>query len=132
MYIYIHTYKYIYKYIYIYIESERERERERERENLSRRDGEERHGRDSLAIRRIAPPPALSASSTQSVNALESLGLAILTPTSIKFDRFLKLILLEHKPLLACFSFVTRQKWLISKKINSRKRLNSIDVGAEI
>jgi hypothetical protein len=57
---------------------------------------------------------------------------AVLTPTSIKCNRVLKLILLEHKPLLACFSFVTRQKWLISVKINLRKRLNLIDVGAEV
>ena len=54
-----------------------------------------------------------------------------LTPTSIKFNRFLKLILLEYKPLLACFGFVTGQKWLVSGKINLRKRLNFIDVGAE-
>ena len=45
-------------------------------------------------------------------------------PTSIKFNRFLKLILLEHKPLLACFGFVTRQKWLVSRKVNLTKRLN--------
>ena len=54
-----------------------------------------------------------------------------LTPTSIKFDRFLKLILVERQPLLACFGFVTRQKWLVSTKINLRKRLNLIDVGVE-
>ena len=53
-----------------------------------------------------------------------------LTPTSIKFNRFLKLILLEHKPLLACFGFVTSQKRLVSREINLRKRLNLIDVGA--
>jgi hypothetical protein len=56
---------------------------------------------------------------------------ASLTPTSIKFNRFLKLILLEHKPLLACFGFMASQKWLVSGKINLRKRLNLIDVGAE-
>ena len=54
-----------------------------------------------------------------------------LTPTSIKFNRFLKSILLEHKPLLACFGFVTSPKWLVSGKINLRKRLNLIDVAAE-
>ena len=54
-----------------------------------------------------------------------------LTPESIKFNRFLKLILLEHKPLLACFGFVTRQKWLVSVKINLRKRLNIIDSGVK-
>jgi len=43
----------------------------------------------------------------------------------------LKLILLENKPLLACFGFVTSQKWLVSIKMNLRKRLNLIDVGAE-
>ena len=42
----------------------------------------------------------------------------LLTPESIKFNRFLKLILLEHKPLLACFGFLRRQKWLVSRKIN--------------
>jgi len=41
------------------------------------------------------------------------------------------MIFLENKPLLACFGFVTSQKWLVSKKINLRKRLNLIDVGAE-
>ena len=54
-----------------------------------------------------------------------------LTPTWIRFNRFLKLILLEHKPLLACFGLVTIQKWLVSEKINLRKRLNLINVGAE-
>ena len=54
-----------------------------------------------------------------------------LTPTSIKFNSFLKFILLEHKPLSACFGFVTSQKWLVSGEINLRKRLNLIDVGAE-
>ena len=57
--------------------------------------------------------------------------LPYLTPTSIKFNRFRKLILLEHKPLLACFGFMTSQKWLVLGKINLRKRLNLIDVGAE-
>ena len=51
----------------------------------------------------------------------------ILTPASIKLNRFLKLILLEHKPLSACFGFVTRQKWLVSKQIHLRKRLKLID-----
>ena len=41
-----------------------------------------------------------------------------LTPTSIKVSRFLKSILLEHTPLLACFGFMTCQKWLVSGKIN--------------
>ena len=54
-----------------------------------------------------------------------------LTPASIKFNSFLKSILLENKPLLACFGFVTRQKWLVSTKINFRKRLNLIDVGVK-
>ena len=54
-----------------------------------------------------------------------------LTPESIQFNRFLKLIVLEHKPLLACFGFVTRQKWLVSVKLNSRKRLNLIDSGVK-
>ena len=54
------------------------------------------------------------------------------TPTSIKFNRFLKFILLEHKPLLACFGFVTSQKGLVSVKINLRKRLILIDIGAEV
>jgi hypothetical protein len=56
----------------------------------------------------------------------------VLTPTSIKFNRFLKFILLELKPLLACFGFVTSQKWLVSVKINLRKRLNLIDIGADV
>ena len=51
---------------------------------------------------------------------------------SIKFNRFLKLILLEHKPLLACFGFLTRQKWLVSREINLRKRLDLIDSGVKI
>ena len=59
-------------------------------------------------------------------------GHVTLTPESIKFNRFLKLTILEHKPLLACFGFVTSQKWLVSREINLRKRLNLIDVGAEI
>ena len=56
----------------------------------------------------------------------------ILTPESIKSNRFRKLILLEHKPLLACIGFVTRQKWLVSTNLNLRKRLNLIDSGVEI
>ena len=60
------------------------------------------------------------------------LPLEVLTPESIKFNRFLKLIPLEHKPLLACFGFVTRQKWLVSRKINLRKRLNLIDSGVKV
>ena len=54
-----------------------------------------------------------------------------LTPKSTKFYRFLQLILLEHKPLLACFGFMTSQKWLVSRIINLRERWNLIDVGAE-
>jgi len=54
-----------------------------------------------------------------------------LTPESIKLNRFLKLILLEHKPCLACFGFVTRQKWLASRNINLRKRFNLIDSGVK-
>jgi len=54
-----------------------------------------------------------------------------LTPTSIKLNRFLKMILLENKQLLECFGFVTSQKWLVSREINLRKPLNLIDVGAE-
>ena len=42
------------------------------------------------------------------------------------------MILLEHNPLLACFGFVKSQKWLVSRKINLRKRLNLIDVGADM
>ena len=56
----------------------------------------------------------------------------LLTPTSIKFNRFVKLILVDHMPLLACFGFMTSQKWLVSVKINLRKRLNLIDVGVKI
>ena len=52
-----------------------------------------------------------------------------LTPISIKNNRFLKLILLEQTPLLTCFGFETRQKWLLSRRINLRKRLFLIDVG---
>ena len=54
-----------------------------------------------------------------------------LTPTLIKFNRFLKLILIERKPLLACFGFLKRQKWLVATKIDLRKRLNLIDVGVK-
>jgi hypothetical protein len=39
----------------------------------------------------------------------------LLTPISIKNNRFLKLILLEQTPLLTCFGFVTRQKWLFKE-----------------
>ena len=53
------------------------------------------------------------------------------TPQSIKSNRFLKLILLEHKPLLTCFGFVRRQKWLVSTEFNFRKRLHLIDCGVE-
>jgi hypothetical protein len=53
-------------------------------------------------------------------------------PESIKFNSSLKLTLLEHKPLLACFGFVTRQKYLVSRKNDLRKRLNLIDSGVKI
>ena len=54
----------------------------------------------------------------------------ILTPTSILNCPFLKLILLEQTPLLTCF--LTRQKWLVSRRINLRKASSLIDVGVEI
>ena len=54
-----------------------------------------------------------------------------LTPISIKNNPFLKLIILEQTPLLTCFGFVTRQKWLVSRRINLRKALLSIDVGVK-
>jgi hypothetical protein len=47
----------------------------------------------------------------------------ILTPIWIKNKPFLKVILLEQTPLLTCFGFVTRQKWLVSRRINLRKAL---------
>ena len=56
----------------------------------------------------------------------------ILTPTSIKSNRLLKLILLENKPLLACFGFVTRQKWLVSTKIDFKKASFLIDIGVKL
>ena len=34
-------------------------------------------------------------------------------------------------PLLTCFGFVTRQKWLIFRRINLRKALVLIDVGVD-
>jgi hypothetical protein len=58
--------------------------------------------------------------------------MTILTLESIQFNHFLKLILLEHKLLLACFGFVARQTWIVSRKINVRKRLNLIDSGVKI
>ena len=54
----------------------------------------------------------------------------LLTP--IEFSRFLELIFLEHEPLLACFSFVICQKWLVSRNINLKKRLNFIDSGVQL
>ena len=48
---------------------------------------------------------------------------ASLTPTSIGNNYFLKSILLERTPLLTRFGFVTRQKWLVSRRINLRKVL---------
>jgi hypothetical protein len=56
----------------------------------------------------------------------------ILTPILIKNHPCLKLILLEQAPLLTCFGFVTRQKWLVSRRINLRKTLILIDVGVKI
>ena len=56
----------------------------------------------------------------------------ISTPVSIKNNPFLKLILLEQTPLLTCFGFVASQKWLVSRRINLRKALFSIDVGVKI
>jgi hypothetical protein len=54
---------------------------------------------------------------------------AILTPISIRNDRFLKLILLEQTPLLTFFGFVARPKGLVPRRIGLRKRLFLIDVG---
>ena len=54
-----------------------------------------------------------------------------LTTTSIQKYCFLKLIILEHKPLLAYFGFATRQKWLDSRRMHSRKQPFYIDVGGE-
>ena len=56
----------------------------------------------------------------------------LVTPISIENNHFLKLILLEQSPLLTCFGFVTRQKWLDSRRINLRKALFSIDVGVKL
>ena len=82
--------------------------------------------------------PQITAFSPRQAKALPRGGLSLLecfpvclTPKSIKFNRFLKLSLLEYQPPLACFGFVTSQKWLVSGKISLRKRLNLIDVGAE-
>ena len=57
---------------------------------------------------------------------------AVLTPISIENNRFVKWIFLEQTPLLTCCGFVTSQKWLISRRINSRKRLFLIDVGVKV
>jgi hypothetical protein len=46
-----------------------------------------------------------------------------LTPISIKNNPFLELIILEQTPLVTCFGFVTRQTWLVSRRINLRKVL---------
>ena len=56
----------------------------------------------------------------------------ILTPTLIKNNSFLKLIHLKNTPLSTCFGFVTRQKWLVSIRVNLRKALFLIDVGVKI
>jgi hypothetical protein len=53
------------------------------------------------------------------------------TSTSNKHNTFLKLILLENKPVLACLGFETRQEWLVSRRINLRKVLFLIDVGVK-
>ena len=63
-------------------------------------------------------PPGNSGQKRLESRVVDTILSQILTPESITFNRFLKLILLEHKPLLACFGFVTRQKWLVSGKIN--------------
>ena len=81
-------------------------------------------------IRQLRPDPCLGfqVRALKTIEGVPSL-LASLTPTSIKFNCFLELILLEHKPPSACFGFVSSQKWLDSTKINLRKRLNLIDIG---
>ena len=56
----------------------------------------------------------------------------ILTPISIKNNPFLKLILIEQTPLLTCFGFVTRQKWLVLRRFNLKKALLLIDVGVKL
>ena len=45
---------------------------------------------------------------------------------------FLKLIPLEHTPLLACFVFVVRPKLLLFRRINFRKQHFYIDIGVKI
>ena len=54
-----------------------------------------------------------------------------LTPISIQRYYFLKLILLEHTPLLACFVFVVRPKVLLVRRINLRKQYFYIDIGVK-
>ena len=44
---------------------------------------------------------------------------------------FLKLILLEHTPLLACFTFGVRSKLLLFRSINFRKQYFYIDIGVK-
>ena len=56
----------------------------------------------------------------------------LLTPISIKNNPFLKLILPEQTSLLTCFGYVTRQKWLVSRRININKALFLIDVGVKL
>ena len=84
----------------------------------------------------VDPKPLTLDPKPLSLPNLTSLPLSVdagptLTPTSIKFIRFLKLVFLERKPLLACFGFVKSPKWLVSTKIKLRKRLNLIDVGVK-
>ena len=85
-------------------------------------------GAIGLALEPLVPTSAESSGTTPHADRS---GL-ILSPESIEFNRFLKLILLEHTPLLACFGFVTRQKWRVSIKISVRKRLNLNDSGVNI
>jgi hypothetical protein len=56
----------------------------------------------------------------------------MLTPISIKNNSFLNLIILEQQPLLSCFGLVTRQKRLVSRRINLREALFLIDVGVKM
>ena len=56
----------------------------------------------------------------------------ILTPISILKYCFLKLILLEYTPLLACSVFVVRPKLLLFRRVNSRKQYFYIDIGVKI
>ena len=72
-----------------------------------------------LCENRVLDGPASGEKGSKGRNKLDCQDLVLTkpvsAPTSIKFNRFIKLILLEHKPLLACFGFATRQKWPFSK-----------------